>query len=388
MRSSFVSGLARGFILVLGAFLVTATICQAEPVIRIGALLDLSGPLSVQGAAAYRSIQYAVEDINLQGGIKGRRVEVVVFDTGADGAKVVSGAYQLIDEGVIVLIGPTAPSNCLNLRRIAENKKVPLILVAGTSPVLTFSGIKTRWTYSTTLNFAAELKALFSMFHRRGYSTMGVTVQAGSFYRELFLWVRGYAPEYGLRVTCAEGFNLNIEDVSRKISYINRCDPDVALIWANSQAKSLVCPLLNRVELPVALCHNLLDFGLPQDERDLDQLIFAAVPASLAPTGLKKGLSFSAKNFLSNWGSDFEAMSFDAQISAAQAWDATNVVALALRKGVGLSRNALRESLEKRVESYFGAIGKFSFDKRDHSGLDPNSLLLLRYFGGRWSWVR
>ncbi|NPA94619.1 MAG: amino acid ABC transporter substrate-binding protein [Thermodesulfobacteria bacterium] len=386
LRNLIIFWVLAAFLLILPEFSLAET--QVLPVVKIGALLDLSGPLSNEGTAAYKSLQYAVEEINLQGGVGGRSLEVIVFDTASDETRLLSGAYQLLDEGAIVLVGPTSPGNCLTLRRFAENKHIPLVLIAGTSPVLTFSGIKTRWTFSVTENFASELKALFSIFRRRGYRSIGVVVQAGNFYKELFLWIRGYAPEYGLRVTCAEGFNLNSEDISRKISYMNRCDPDVALLWADSQAKSLIFPELSRADTPVAISHTLLDFGAFQGANDMYGLFLVAIPAPLAPVGLQKGLSFGARNFLARWGSELAAMKFDAKLAAAQAWDAAHIIALALKKGGIRGRSYLRSVLEGRIKSYWGVMGRFSFDKRDHSGLDPKSLLLLRYFRGRWSWLK
>ncbi len=356
--------------------------------IKVGVLLDLSGPFSKQGEAAYKSIQFAVEEINLLGGIGGKRLEITVFDTGSDGNKMLQGASQLKEQGVSALLGPTAPKNCLPLRKFAENRGIPLILISGTTPILTFSGLKTKWTFSTTLNFSSELKALFSVFKRRGYHSLGVLVQAGGFYRELFLWIRGYAPEYGLSLSCAEGFNLNPEDLGRKFSLLNRCSPDAALIWANSLARPLVLNVMGRADLPLGICHSLFDKAFGQSSNSTSQLLFVAVPSALVPEGLKRRLTFNAKNFLNRWGSQLDIMPFESQLYAAQAWDALNVLATALRHTGGRGGEGLRRGLEIGIKNYYGVIGRFSFDKRDHSFLDPSSLSVLRYFSGRWSLVR
>ena len=370
-------------------FLFTGSFSFAEP-IKVGVLLDLSGPFSMQGEAAYKSIQFAVEDLNLLGGIGGKRIEITVFDTGSDENRLLEGASQLKGQGAVALIGPTAPKNCILLRRYAENKKIPLILISGTTPILTFSGLKTRWTFSTTLNFSSELKALFSAFKGRGYQSVGVLVQRGGFYKELFLWIRGYAPEYGLRLSCGDVFNADTQDLQRKLSLINRCSPDVFLVWANSQAKPIVLPTLGAADLPLGICHSLFESSLGQDTNSTSQLMFVAIPSSLAPEGLRRRLSFSAQNFLSKWGSQMESMSFESRLYAAQAWDALNVLAKALRsnKKATTRRTDLRYSLETNIKDYCGVIGRFSFDRRDHSFLDPQSLCVLRFFSGHWSLVR
>ena len=369
-------------------FWVFPSSLKASATIKIGALLDLSGPFSTLGATAFKSIRLAVENINLQGGIKGVPVEVLVYDTGADETRLVEGATELKRQGAVALIGPTAAKNCLLLRRFAENKRIPLMLIAGTSPVLTFSGIKTRWTFSTTLNFSSELKALFSVFQKRGYQNLGVLVQTGSFYKELFLWIRGYAPEYGLRLGCAEGFNLNQEDISGKVKYLNRCGPDIVLFWANSQAKPLIHGIMQYLDIPVGLSHTLYSANLIQPANSTSMLAFVAIPSALAPPGLKRSLSFNARNFLNSWGNELETIGFEQRLYAAQAWDGINVLTSGLKAGGAKGRSSLRYALENSVKDYFGVIGKFSYDKRDHSFLDPSSLQVLRCFNGHWSLVR
>ena len=48
--------------------------CASENTYRFGAVLQLSGPQAFYGNLAKYGIELAVEDINAQGGINGRRV--------------------------------------------------------------------------------------------------------------------------------------------------------------------------------------------------------------------------------------------------------------------------------------------------------------------------
>jgi len=375
----------------LFVFVLTATegLASNASTIKIGALLDLSGPFSSFGTVAYRSIRLAVENINLQGGIGGCSLEIMVFDTMSDENRLIDGATQLKEQGAVALIGPSAAQNCLLIRKFAEDNRIPLMLVSGTSPVLTFSGIKTSWTFSSTLNFSSELKALFGVFQKRGYQNLGVLVQADSFYRELFLWIRGYAPEYGLGLGCAVGFNPNSTDISRKIDYINRCEPDIALVWANDQTRDMVQNALTSVEVPVALSHSLYEENIAWGANSTSSLLlFVAIPRALAPVGLKRSLSFSAKSFLNSWKGELESANFSLKLCAAQAWDGVMILSKALGAGGSKGRSQLRYALENSIRSYHGVIGKISYDKRDHSLVDPASLQVLRFFGGHWGFAK
>ena len=65
---------------VLAAPLVARHALGADP-IKVGSLLDLSGPIGASGQAMFDTIQLAVAEVNAAGGLLGRPVELVNYDT-------------------------------------------------------------------------------------------------------------------------------------------------------------------------------------------------------------------------------------------------------------------------------------------------------------------
>ena len=70
----------------------------AQQPIKIGALLAVTGPASFLGAPEARTLEMLVEELNAKGGVAGRKVQLIVKDTGASPEKAISFAKQLIDE--------------------------------------------------------------------------------------------------------------------------------------------------------------------------------------------------------------------------------------------------------------------------------------------------
>jgi branched-chain amino acid transport system substrate-binding protein len=68
------------------AALPIASLAQTSaPPIKIGWLVALTGPNSSPGIGFDRGMKYAVDEVNQNGGIKGRKLEIVTRDTqGAD----------------------------------------------------------------------------------------------------------------------------------------------------------------------------------------------------------------------------------------------------------------------------------------------------------------
>lgn len=69
-----------GLVLLLAVLTASHVQAQQQPV-KIGVLFVASGPMGGYGKHGFQAVQMAVEEINANGGILGRRVEVVFGDT-------------------------------------------------------------------------------------------------------------------------------------------------------------------------------------------------------------------------------------------------------------------------------------------------------------------
>ena len=97
----------RGFLVAnLAATLVLGVAHAADPV-KIGMSTALTGPYSEFGVAQKNAVDIAVEQFNAKGGIKGRPIQVVLYDDGLVPARAQANVRRLIDEDkVVALIAP------------------------------------------------------------------------------------------------------------------------------------------------------------------------------------------------------------------------------------------------------------------------------------------
>lgn len=112
-------GVAAGF------GLARPALAQGEP-IRIGWLAALTGPSSAPGVGFDRGVHYAVDAINNAGGVKGRKIELVVRDTQGDPTKAVNAAQEMISRVKVHAIwGPTNSGESLATTPIMARAKMP-----------------------------------------------------------------------------------------------------------------------------------------------------------------------------------------------------------------------------------------------------------------------
>lgn len=99
-----VLGAAAGLCLTKG-FPTSRAIAQGTGPIRIGLLLPLTGSQAVYAPDTQLSATIAVDQINRQGGVLGRQLELVIRDDKANANAAISSARELIGDGVRLFVG-------------------------------------------------------------------------------------------------------------------------------------------------------------------------------------------------------------------------------------------------------------------------------------------
>ena len=106
--------------------------------IKIGVNLELSGAVASYGTSEADGIQLAVDEINEDGGIDGKKIKLVKVDNKSDAAEATNAAIKLItQEKVVAIIGAATSGATVAQAQIANDNKTPLISPSGTSPTVT-----------------------------------------------------------------------------------------------------------------------------------------------------------------------------------------------------------------------------------------------------------
>jgi branched-chain amino acid transport system substrate-binding protein len=118
-------GLAAAGTVLGSTSLARPALAQSEP-IRIGWLAALTGPSSAPAIGFDRGVHYAVDAINAAGGIKGRKIELVVRDTQGDPTKAVNAVQDMISRARVHAVwGPTNSGESLATTPIMARAKMP-----------------------------------------------------------------------------------------------------------------------------------------------------------------------------------------------------------------------------------------------------------------------
>ncbi|MFA5120285.1 branched-chain amino acid ABC transporter substrate-binding protein [Zavarzinia sp.] len=118
----------------------TPAATAALPDIVFGLAAPLSGPQAGFGAQLKAGVEFAVEAINANGGIEGRKVVLVQRDDGCDADRAKTVAGELVAAKAVAVIGHFCSSASLAAAPVYAAGDVVMITPASTDPRLTMEG--------------------------------------------------------------------------------------------------------------------------------------------------------------------------------------------------------------------------------------------------------
>lgn len=126
-------------LLVLSGF--TACTSKDKGTIKIGVNVELTGEAAVYGQPEKKAIELAVKEINDAGGILGKQVEAIYYDTKTDGAESTSNVTKLATEDkVVAIIGAAISGTTMAAAPVANQYMVPMLTPSGSNAKVTNDG--------------------------------------------------------------------------------------------------------------------------------------------------------------------------------------------------------------------------------------------------------
>lgn len=141
--------------------------------LTIGATQPLSGGFAAWGQAHEDGLAFAVQEINDDGGVLGRDLEVSSVDTESNPTEAATQFERLVEsDGAIAITGPVSSDVGIRTRQTAEQLEVPLVLhMAGSHKILPKD---TQYTFRMGSQPAPiDLLPQFQIIEEQGYETVG-----------------------------------------------------------------------------------------------------------------------------------------------------------------------------------------------------------------------
>ena len=361
-----------------------ATVLEAAETYKIGGVFAVTGRASFLGDPEKKSMEMAAEAINAAGGIDGRKVEVVIYDTEGDPTKAVMGVSKLLNKDrVVAIVGPSTTPTTLAVVGAAEKANTPLISCAAgnkiTSPVKPL-------IFKTAQSDILAVAAIYAQMQQAGIKKVGLMTVSNAFGESGRQQLEEQASKFGLEVVAGEKFGGKDTDMTAQLTKIRGAKPDAIVCWGTNPGPAVVAKNAQQlgIEIPLYQSHGVAS---PK----FIELAGDAAEGIILPTGkiLVADLladSDPQKAVLKDYADKYRAK-YNQPPSGfgGYAYDAMQILAQTL-PGTDGDAAKLQANIEN-LKGLVGVSGTFNFSPEEHNGLSPDAFVMVRIKNGTWELV-
>lgn len=330
----------------------------ADDPILVGSLHDQSGALAATGVPMVHALNLAIEEINAAGGLLGRPLKVVHYDTQSNIQLYSQYAQQLaLKDKVAVVHGGITSASREAIRPTFDRFKVLYFY-----NVLYEGGVCDRNIFCTGTTPAQTVEKLVPYAMSKSGKKAYIIAADYNYGQITAKWMTKYAKDNGGEILSTDFFPLDVTNFGPTISKIQAAKPDLLLSalvggnhtafyrqWASAGMKG---------QIPIAST----TFGLVNEPATLDA---AESENVLGAYGFFEELQTPAgTSFVEKIKKAHPDTPYISELAAAT-YEGVFLWAEGVKKAGSLDRMAIIEALESGI-SFDGPSGKVTLDKATH----------------------
>ncbi len=199
--------------------------------IKIGVIAPLSGAGTSYGIGIRQGAEMAIEEINADGGIHGRKLEMAVVDDATNPAEAVTAIQRLIDlDNVDIIVGGWGSSQVLACQPVAEKAGVPYIIVGATNPKITTTA--NHWTFAVIKSDSVQAEEIANAaIDKLKFSRIAIiydTNDYGTGNKDVFIKV---LEDKGMKPVALESYKSDDKEFTAQLTKIKAAQPDALAVF-------------------------------------------------------------------------------------------------------------------------------------------------------------
>ncbi len=379
-RNSFKRGLVAG---AAALALIAGTAVAKEP-IKIGSFLSVTGGASFLGDPEKKTLELYVDKINAAGGVLGRKLKLIVYDSSGNAGKARTFAKRLIeDDKVDVIVGGSTTGDTMAVVPLVEAAHIPFISLAGA--VVIVEPVK-KWVFKTPQTDRMACEKIFTDMQSRHLSKIALISGNGGFGKSMHSQCLSVAGKYGIEVIADESYSNGDTDMTAQLTKIkNTPGVQAVLNCGFGQAPAIVTKNYRQIGISVPLYQS---HGVAS--KAYIKLAGAAANGVRLPAGaLLVADSLPASDpqraVLLSYKQAYESTyKSDVATFGGHAYDGLMIAVDAMKKVGSTDKAKVRDAIEA-THGFIGIDGTFNMSPTDHMGLDLGAFRMLEIKNGDWT---
>lgn len=370
------------------ACVMTALPAHAADTIKIGLITALSGQSARAGEALTRGMTVAIDEINAKGGLLGgRKLELVRRDDEGNPAKGVLAARELIyKEKVAVLFGGLDTPVSMAIVPIANQEKVPFMGPWAAGTPITHNGANPNFVFRVSAVDEVVDKAMLQYAQKAfGATKPGLILVNNPWGESNEKGIVAAMAAKGGKPVGVEKFEANDVDVVPQLGRLKAAGADVLLMVGNVGPSAQVVKSLDRMGWKVPVVSHWGPAGGRFTELAGPNAKNVHFVQTYSFFGSPSPVSTRVVNDLKAKYSDVKGPDdITPAVGVANAYDATQLAALAIAKAGSTKGDAIREGFYK-IDRYEGLIKTYvkPFSPQQHDALTENDYVWAQFIDNR-----
>ncbi|MGA2323065.1 MAG: ABC transporter substrate-binding protein [Sedimentisphaerales bacterium] len=374
---------------VVGVLIVALALCVSvvakaadAPAIKVGAIFAVTGGAANLGGPEAKTAEMLVEKINNEGGVNGRKIELIVKDSGGKPENAISLAKQLIEEDkVLAIIGPSTSGETMAIKNICQEGKTILLSCAAAEDIV---NPVASYVFKTPQKDSDAVRRIFQVMKAKGITKIGVITSNDGFGMAGGKQLANLANLAGITIAISEAYDKQETDLTGVLTKVKGQDVNAVVNWSIVPAQSLVAKNMKQIGLDVPLfqSHGFGNIKYVQAGGEAaNGTIFPCgrlLIAELLPD------NHPQKAVLVGYKKDYESRyKEDVSTFGGHAYDAVLILVEGIKKAKSTNKEKVREAIEN-LKGLVGTAGVFHFTPLDHNGLGMDAFEMLTVKDGKF----
>ena len=367
-----------------GALLAAAAAVQAQEPIRIGSFLSVTGPAAFLGDPEQKTLELYVEKLNAAGGVLGRKLQLIAYDSAGDAEKARAFTKRLIEQDKVdLMVGGSTTGETMAVVPLIEQAGMPFISLAGA--VVIVDPVK-KWVFKTPHSDRQACERIFVDMKARGTTKIALITGPGGFDKSMRGQCMQVAKNYGIEIVADEAYGAGDTDMTAQLSKIkNTLGVQAVLNCGFGQGPAIVTKNYRQLAIGASLyqSHGVASKQFIKLAGDAAEGVRLPAAALLIAETLPD--SDPQKKVVLDYKREYESrFKSDVSTFGGHAYDGLMIAVEALKKAGSTDKAKVRDAIES-VRGLMGTAGVFNYSPTDHVGLDVSGFRMLEIRKGDWT---
>lgn len=347
-----------GILIIIAAIFIslwiTNKLTRNQESIKIGVILSLTGNVGDYGQRSLKGLLLGLEKINNEGGLIGKKIELIIEDARSDPKAAISAYQKLLSiHSVRIIIGDVYSSTTLAVAPLAEKDKIVLLAPGASNPKMREMGdfIFRNWTSD---EFDGYALANYTK-HKLGFSQISIIYQQVEYTVGLADAFKREMEKMGGRVIDMIPISTGAVNAREIVFNIIKKNPEVVYVCAEARESAIIVKYLREGGFKNQIIANLTvespEF-ISLAGQYTDGIIFST------PAFDPEDTSLNIKEFTLAYKSKYGELP---DAAAGHAYDAILIIAEVIRRAGTIDPIKIKDELYK-IRDFAGVTGNTTFD--------------------------